>query len=342
MSESAYAIPPNSTIVVTGANGYIASHIVDVLLQLGFHVRGTVRSAKPWLDRLFEERHRHGKGRFESVIVPRMDVEGALDEVVKGAAGLIHVASDVSMNPDPNTVIPAAVNLTVNALKAASKQPSIKRVVLTSSSSAVLIPKPNQEVVVDEKTWNDSAVSAAWDESTPADARRYIVYAASKVEAERAAWKWVETHKPGFVLNAVIPNFNSGPILHPEIGGSTMGWARNLLKGDASVIELLPPQYYVDVRDNARLHVASLLDKNIQSERIFAFAHEFNWTDIIQLFRKLRPHNTRIPEPPANEGRDRSVVKPRKRAEQILRSFFGQEAWTGLEESFEAGIEGWE
>lgn len=32
ISESAYAIPPNSTIVVTGANGYIGSHVVDVLL----------------------------------------------------------------------------------------------------------------------------------------------------------------------------------------------------------------------------------------------------------------------------------------------------------------------
>lgn len=96
-----------------------------------------------------------------------MDEEGALDEVVKGAAGLIHVvrihltyilcmasltaqASDVTLSPDPTTVIPNAVNLTVNALKAAAKEPSIKRVVLTSSSSAVLVPEPEKEVVVDE------------------------------------------------------------------------------------------------------------------------------------------------------------------------------------------------
>ncbi|KAL1966625.1 hypothetical protein VTN77DRAFT_4036 [Rasamsonia byssochlamydoides] len=340
MSNSNYAIPPGSTVVVTGANGYIASHIVDLLLSLGFHVRGTVRAEKPWLDRLFEERH--GKGRYESVVVPRMDVEGALDEVAKGAAGLIHVASDVSLNPDPNTVIPSAVKLTLNALQAAAKQPSIKRFVLTSSSTAALVPKPNQEgVVVEKDTWNDEAVAAAWDEATPAEARPYVVYAASKVEAEKAAWKWVETHKPGFVLNAVLPNFNSGPILHPEIRGSTMGWARNLLKGDASAMNLLPPQYFVDVRDNARLHIAALLDPNIHSERLFAFAHEFNWTDIIQLFRKLRPNNTRIPDPPANEGRDLSDIRPRKRAEEILRSFFGK-SWTGLEESFAAGIEGWE
>lgn len=40
-----------------------------------------------------------------------------------------------------------------------------------------------------------------------------IVYSASKTEAEKAAWKWVEEKKPNFVLNTVLPNFNvSGPL----------------------------------------------------------------------------------------------------------------------------------
>lgn len=51
-------------------------------------------------------------------------------------------------------------------------------------------------------------MAAAWDETTPAEIKGYIVYAASKVEAERAAWKFVEAQKPGFVLNTIIPNFN--------------------------------------------------------------------------------------------------------------------------------------
>jgi nucleoside-diphosphate-sugar epimerase len=55
-------------------------------------------------------------------------------------------------------------------------------------------------------SWNDESVAAAWDEANPS--RQYAVYAASKTEAEKTAWKWVETHKPGFVLNTVLPNFN--------------------------------------------------------------------------------------------------------------------------------------
>jgi len=75
--------------VVSGANGFIASHIVDLLLELGFRVRGTVREAKPWLDKYFEEKY--GQGRFSSINVPAIEAKGAFDEAVKGAAGFVHV-----------------------------------------------------------------------------------------------------------------------------------------------------------------------------------------------------------------------------------------------------------
>ena len=65
MSERSYAIPKGSTILGTGVTGYIGSNIVDVLLDLGYNVRGTVRSEKPWLGKLFTEKY--GPGRFESV-----------------------------------------------------------------------------------------------------------------------------------------------------------------------------------------------------------------------------------------------------------------------------------
>ncbi|KAG7152306.1 Aldehyde reductase 2 like protein [Verticillium longisporum] len=38
--------PSEQTILVIGANGYIALHIINELLQSGYRVRGTVRSQK--------------------------------------------------------------------------------------------------------------------------------------------------------------------------------------------------------------------------------------------------------------------------------------------------------
>jgi nucleoside-diphosphate-sugar epimerase len=39
------AIPKGSTVLVTGVNGYIGSHVADQLLLAGYRVRGTTREA---------------------------------------------------------------------------------------------------------------------------------------------------------------------------------------------------------------------------------------------------------------------------------------------------------
>jgi len=58
-------LPPGSKILVTGANGYIGSHVADQLLQRGYLVRGTVRDAakQAWLTELFDKEY--GSGKFE-------------------------------------------------------------------------------------------------------------------------------------------------------------------------------------------------------------------------------------------------------------------------------------
>lgn len=77
-------IAPGSWILVTGANGYIASHVVDQFLQIGYKVRGTVRDAtkSSCLQELFDKKYGHGK--FEMVVVEDMVVPGAFDEVTNG------------------------------------------------------------------------------------------------------------------------------------------------------------------------------------------------------------------------------------------------------------------
>ena len=96
-------------------------------------------------------------------------------------------------------------------------------------------------------------------------------------------------------------------------------------------------EYFVDVRDNARLHVAALTDADIHNERIFAFAEPFNWNDILRILRKLRP-NHEFPPDSENDERDLSVVASHARAEEILLKNFGQKGFTPLEETLEANI----
>ena len=78
------AIEKGSTVLVTGANGFIGSHIIDQLLQLDYKVRGTVRTEAKgkWVQDYFDEKYGHGK--LELVVVSDMSKRGAFDDAVKG------------------------------------------------------------------------------------------------------------------------------------------------------------------------------------------------------------------------------------------------------------------
>lgn len=59
------SVPPGGRILLTGANGYLASVTISLFLERGYSVRGTVRSvaAHAWMKTYFGE-------RFELVEVP--------------------------------------------------------------------------------------------------------------------------------------------------------------------------------------------------------------------------------------------------------------------------------
>ncbi|RDW91717.1 aldehyde reductase II [Coleophoma crateriformis] len=314
------SISLGSLVVVTGANGFIASHICDQLLALGYHVRGTVRNTNRagWMLPFFEARY--GTGKFSLVEVPDMAASGAYDKAVIGASGLCHVATPVMQSYNPHEGIPVVVNGTLNALEAAAKAPSVKRVVLTSSSTAAASPQPNKAFLIDSNTWNEMAVEAAWAPPPyEGDQRRLDVYSASKTQGEQAG--------------GILPNANMGKILSIEHQGypSTAGWIKALWNGFEGQEDLKfnPPQYYVNV-DNARVHVAALIFEDVQGERLFSFAHPYSWNDILAIFRKLYPQRKFLEDIPGL-GEDKSVVA-NERAEELLKRL-GRSGWTSLEES---------
>lgn len=77
-------IAPRSTVLVTGVNGYIASHVVDRLLESGFNVRGTIRDAQKAVGLLKLWEVKFGPGRVELVVVKDMAAAGAFDSAVQG------------------------------------------------------------------------------------------------------------------------------------------------------------------------------------------------------------------------------------------------------------------
>ncbi|TKA65606.1 hypothetical protein B0A55_09897 [Friedmanniomyces simplex] len=328
-------IEKGSTVLVTGANGFIASHVVNQLLLAGYAVRGTVRSPAraQWMHDLFDPQY--GADRFETVVVPDMVADGAFDAAVKGVSGIVHLASVLTFSNEYEAVVPPTVKGALNVLMSASKEAGVRSIVYTSSSTAALLPQPDKEIVVTTETWNDAAVHAARHEANP-DA--FTVYAASKTEAERAVWRAVAETRPPFQVCAVLPNANFGRILQPggEKGASTGSWVVSLFTGEVQGVDPveIPPQYFVNVADDARLHVAALIDPACNGKRIFAFAQPFNWNDILAILRKLRPDKEFRED--VDCGRDLSEV-PNQEAEELLRKHYGH-GWTSLEESIRENV----
>lgn len=81
---------------------------------------------------------------------------------IKGVKAFVHVASDVSLRPDPNLVIPTVVKLVQSALTSAAKEPGLQAFVLTSSSTAASAVKPNTPFHISTESWNEEEIAKAW------------------------------------------------------------------------------------------------------------------------------------------------------------------------------------
>jgi nucleoside-diphosphate-sugar epimerase len=77
-------MPTKGTVLVTGANGYIAARTVEAFLKAGYSVRGTVRSLSSATD--VKQALAEYADNLEFVEVPDITLAGAFDDAAKGAS----------------------------------------------------------------------------------------------------------------------------------------------------------------------------------------------------------------------------------------------------------------
>ena len=293
-------------VLVTGANGYIGSATVRVLVDHGYLVRGAVRSAKKnqWMKA-------HFGPNFQLIEVPDMNVPNAYSEAVKGVSGIVHIAANTQM-ADDKAVIDQTVASTIGLLETASKEISIKRVVMTSSQAAAVSPQPGKPYRISKNTYNDYAVDLVTTNHTSEAAslnpmaQGSLIYAAAKTLSDKKAFEWVREHKPTFIYNCVVPNLNLGGVESVKDLGlpSSSSVIDGLSRGNPFGALIMNSQWYVNVTDTGLLHLAALTIEEVQSERILAFSSSFSWTQILEILRRRYPDRAfaDVEEPIVDDG----------------------------------------
>lgn len=226
-------LPKGSWILITGANGFVASHTAKQFLERGFKVRGTVRdlSKSSWLTEDVFKGYA-ASGDFEMVQVADLGAEHAFDDAVRGMSAVVHVASVGGFDPNPHNSIPQVIFGVTDLLDSALKESSVKEFVFTSSIAAKAMPTLENTTHIGPDTWNETAVQLAWAPPPYDDpVRGMIAYMAGKTEAEKALWKYVAEKKPPFTVNSIYPGAIIGEYLNKKHGETPYAWIKVIYDG---------------------------------------------------------------------------------------------------------------
>ncbi len=273
------SIDKSKPVLVTGANGFVASWVVKNLLDNGVHVHAAVRSPdnKNKVGHL-EELAQNSPGQI-SFFATDLLSEGSYAEAMKGCEVVFHTASPftIDVKDAQKQLIDPAVNGTANVLNSANKTPSVKRIVLTSSCAAIYTDAIDcakaPKGILTEDVWNTTS------------SLNYQPYSYSKTLAEKKAWEMKEQQQQ-WDLVVMNPSFVMGPNLNPKYSTSE---STNVLKmlGNGEMKMGAPKMGVgvIDVRDLAEAHVKGAFTPSAQGRHIIS-AHN---TDYLEMGKSLLP-----------------------------------------------------
>lgn len=281
------------TLLVTGANGYVALHVIDQALAQGFTVVGTVRSlaATEKVQAVFPDK----SPRLHIVKVENITEAVSFKEAFSnfGINAIINLASPLINNPKDvrAEILDPAVQGGVAVLEAAARycKSSLKRVVhvgsFVSSLDLSLGDAPGKTYTPDD--WNPLTYNAA------ADGGNMTAYMGSKALAERAMWDWVLKVKPDFDFVSVNPSAIFGPHLgsidldHLNVS-TQMLWELISPSPNPSPFNSYHLGTWVDVRDVSRALLAAVKVPQAGGERFLA-SRRCHWQLVRDVARKILP-----------------------------------------------------
>lgn len=160
-----FSVEQNSTVLVTGADGFIGSHLVEALVREGYKVRAFVFynsfNSWGWLDNCSDD----VKGKFEVISGDIRDPHG-IKKAMEGCEAVMHLAALIAIPfsyHSPDTYIDTNIKGTLNVLQAA-RDIGVRKVIHTSTSevygTARYVPIDEIHPLIGQSPYSASKIGA--------------------------------------------------------------------------------------------------------------------------------------------------------------------------------------
>ncbi|KAK3623643.1 hypothetical protein LTR56_021506 [Elasticomyces elasticus] len=280
---------------ITGATGFIGVRVLHAVLEAEHRARISVRSEAQIID-IMTLLSRY-IGEMEFVVVPDITIPDAFSHVLHGVDYILHIAS---LMPGAGTdfqkdFVEPAVGGTESILRAASKTPSVKRVVIMACIGSIMpldglgrpdlvIKEHGDEIPIDP--------DMSFPDGVPGQTTQYL---ASKFLAHQATQRFVQDHHPHFSVITLHPSFVLGrnfvrkkaADLHAM--NNFNGWFVRSLESETPNM----PPYVIDVRDVAQAALAAATAEFDTEQRpleeILLSGKQIDWDALAEYVKASRP-----------------------------------------------------
>jgi len=207
--------PSEGPVAVTGASGYVGSHVVTALLRRGYTVHACVTdpSNPDKTEHLRALNAPDSPGHLELFSANLLE-PGSYDRPFRGCSAVLHVGTAMGYGGANSSrqVYEGAVDGTRNVLASMARTGGVERFVYTSSFAAIGHPAPPGYVFT-EKDWaSENRESDPMWSLERLDENGETAYAMAKVETEHLVNRAAEADG-GFDAISVCPIVVLGPLL---------------------------------------------------------------------------------------------------------------------------------
>ncbi|CZT13810.1 related to flavonol reductase/cinnamoyl-CoA reductase [Rhynchosporium graminicola] len=289
---------PNT--LVTGANGFLAAHIIDQLISAGHKVTGSVRSVSKG-ERILAT-HSEYEGKLNFVVVSEYAKQGTWDEAFKEGEFdfVVHTAAPLLDDPGNTNFERDFLNPSVGGalelLKSASKYgKKIKAISVTGSVNSMTTGMDIADRSFNSSEWLPVSV----DDAIKAN-HSYISYCVAKAESEKAIWKYVEEQKPTYTVSVLLPALIFGPPIQPVASLKKINYSTDVLyslfNGTYETVPDTSFPSYIDVRDLAAAHILALTLPTVANKRFLVGGNKYSSQIAVDALKTLPELKDRLPK----------------------------------------------